>query len=165
MQLNCYPSLLIQNNDLSFHREQHSALWFFCLSSLTSFYVIYMYLSVISIFIHTVCPSLSLSISFFPSVYPGFLWKVMIHWLWSPRAVSLKSVCLLSATTEWYITYIPCNFLGFIRCIYSPYNGEDCSFQQSSECLSLPPQLCSWKPLSAMGMGTCQDQATKFLSR
>lgn len=90
------------------------------------------------------------------SVYPAFLWNVMIHWLWSPWAVSLKSVCLLSATTEWYITSITCNFLGFIRYIYSPYNGEDCSFlQSSSEYLSLPPRPCSWKPLS--GVGTCQD--------
>lgn len=62
------------------------------------------------------------------SILPFFLWNVMIHWLWSPRAVSLKSVRLPSATAEWYITSITCNFLGFIRCIYSPYNGEGCSF-------------------------------------
>lgn len=115
--------------------------------------LIFLYLSVS----HLVCPISSCSISFIlpPSVYPAFLWNVMIHWLWSLWAVSLKSACLLSATTEWYITYIPCNFLGFIRYIYLPYNGEDCSFLQSSECLSLTPRPCSWKPLSGMEM--CQD--------
>lgn len=37
--------------------------------------------------------------------------NLMIHWLWSLRAVSLKSTCLLSTTTERYITSITCNFL------------------------------------------------------
>lgn len=127
----------------------------FCLYLfLLSLYLICLYLSVI----HSVCPVLPLSISFFPSasVSSAFLWNVMIHWLWSLWAVSLKSVCLLSATTEWYITSITCNFLSFIRYIYSPYNGEDCSFlQPNSEYLSLTPRPCSWKPLSGVGM--CQD--------
>ena len=58
------------------------------------------------------------------SVDPVFFSNIMIHWLWSLWAVSLKSVCLLSATTDWYIISITCNFLGFIRYIYSPLRWQ-----------------------------------------
>lgn len=158
MLWNCYHSLFIHYRHLSWQREWDSVSDFY-LGPLTfpfllSLHLICLYLSVI----HPICPVLSLSISFClsSSIYPAFLWNVMIHWLWSLWAVSLKSVCLLSATTEWYIFSITCNFLGFIRCIYSLDNGEDCSFlQPSSEYLSLAPQPCSWKPLSGVGM--CQD--------
>lgn len=102
--------------------------------------------------------SASSPLSLAPTVDPAFFSNIMIHWLWLLWAVSLKSVCLLSATTEWYINSITCNFLGFIRCIYSPCNSEDCSFLLlSSEC-----QARSWKPLS--GVRICQDCATKFIS-
>lgn len=96
------------------------------------------------------------TVSSYLCVQRAFLWNVMIHWLRSLWTVSLKSASLLSATAEWYITSITCNFLSFIRYIYSPYNGVACSFlQASSEDLSLAPWPCSWKPLS--GVGTCQD--------
>lgn len=68
-------------------------------------------------FLLFICHSHCLPLFLAPCVYSAFLWKTMIHWLWSLWAVSLKSVFLLSVATEWYITYIPCNFLVFIRCI------------------------------------------------
>lgn len=94
-------------------------------------------LCLISLYLfHSFC--LSCSVSFhlflFASVGAAFLWNVMIHWLW---AVSLKSVCLLSATTEWYITSITCNFLGFIRYIYSPCNGWRLFFSTAKFRISL----------------------------
>lgn len=158
MLWNCYPSLFIHYRHLSWQRGRDSVCDFY-LGPLAFLFLLSLYLTRLYLFvIHSVCPVLSLSIPFFlsASVYPACLLNVMIHWLWSLWAVSLKSVCLLSATTEWYITSITCNFLGFIRYIYSLYNGEDCSFlQPSSEYLSLTPRPCSWKPLSGVGM--CQD--------
>lgn len=171
MLWNRYPSLFIHYRHLSWQKDSVCDFYLGPLTFLSllsprfspvSLLLISLYLSVT----HSASPVLSRSISllflFFlhPSLLP-FLWNVMIHWLWSLWAVSLKSVCLLSATTEWYITSIPCNFLGFIRYIYSPYNGGGCSFLQSSEYLSLAPRPCSWKPLS--GVGSCQDLATKFV--
>lgn len=139
MLWNCYPSLFIHHRHLSWQREWDLACDFY-LGPLAFLLLLSLPLSPVSLsnlplsLCHSLCSSSSVSVSIFlsASIYPVFLWNVMIHWLWSLWAVSLKSVCLLSATTEWYITSITCNFLGFIRYIYSPYNGEDCSFLQLS---------------------------------
>jgi len=105
---------------------------------------------------HSLCLSFSISLFLSVSLSPPFLWNVMIHWLWSVCAVSLKSVRLLSTTTEWYITSITCNFLGFykVRLLC-----EDCSVLQLS-LEYLTPRPCSWKPLSGVGM--CQYYAAKL---
>lgn len=89
------------------------------ISALLPFLCFCRYLFLPSLFLiclcHSVCLSFSISLFLSVSLAPLFLWNVMIHWLWSVCAVSLKSVRLLSSTTEWYITSITCNFLGFYK--------------------------------------------------
>lgn len=155
MLWNCFTLLFIHYRPVPWLREEDWLCNFFenpafstshCFSFF-SFFLLYLSFFSLSA-IHCLSHSDSFPSTAFlaPSVYPAFLWNVMIHRLWSLRAVSFKSMCLLSMTAEWYITSILCNFLGFIRCIYSPYNGENCSFLPSLETLS-------WKLLSGLGAG------------
>lgn len=96
-------SVLAEATECSFYSGLHALLLVLSLA-LSNFLFISLTLSAqlrLSSFLFSLCICLScLSLK-----------NLMIHWLWSLRAVSLKSACLLSTTTERYITSITCNFL------------------------------------------------------